>query len=56
MQPARLFNPLSLRIAKILAQALQRYESPADWARKLFKSTMDLTSLLGEIEKQIFSF
>jgi len=38
------------------AQGLQRYNSPADWARKLFKSSTDSASHLLEIEKKIFRF
>jgi len=49
-----LFNPLSPRIAKILAQGLQRYDSPSDWVRKLFKPSMDSASLRVEIEKNFF--
>jgi len=49
-------NPLSPAIAKILAQDLQRYNSPADWARKLFKPSTDSASLLVEIEKKSFRF
>jgi len=41
-------------IANILAQGLQRYNLPADWARKLFKPSTDSTSLLVEIEKKFF--
>jgi len=44
------------RIAIILAQSLQHYNSPADWARKLFKRSMDSASLLVEIEKNFFRF
>jgi len=47
------WNPLSPAIAKILAQGLQPYNSPADWAKKLFKPSMDSASLLDEIEKKI---
>ena len=39
-----------------MAQDLQRYNSPADWARKLFKPSTDSASLLVEIEKKIFLF
>jgi len=46
---------LSPAIAKILAQGLQRYNSPTDWARKVFKPSTDSASLLVEIEKK-FSF
>jgi len=45
---------LSPEIAKILAQSLQRYNLPFDWARKLFKPSTDSASLLVEIEKKIF--
>jgi len=34
-------NPFNPAIAIILAQGLQRYNSPADWARKLFKPSTD---------------
>jgi len=44
------------RIAIILVQGLQRYNSPADWARKLFKPSTDSARLLAEIEKNNFSF
>jgi len=47
-------NTLTLsiqRIAKIFAQSLQRYNFPADWARKLFKLSTDLASRLVQIEK-----
>jgi len=47
-------NPLSPAFAIILAQGLQRYYSPADWARKLFKPFTDSPSLLVEIEKKFF--
>ena len=49
-------NPLCPAIANILAQGLQRYNLPGDWARKLFKPSMDPASLLVEIEKQFFHF
>ena len=49
-----IFNPLSPAIAKILAQGLQRCNSPADWARTLFKPSTDSASLLVEIEKKFF--
>jgi len=49
-------NPLSPTIAIILAQGLQRYNSPADWASKLLKPSTDSASLLVEIEIKIFSF
>jgi len=39
-------SSISPAIAKILAQGLQRYNLPADWARKLFKPSMDSASLL----------
>jgi len=41
-------------MAIIMAQGLQRYNSPADWARKLFKPSTDSASLLVEIEKNFF--
>jgi len=43
-------------IAIIMAQGLQRYNSPADWARKLFKPSTDSASLLFKIEKKKFCF
>jgi len=36
------------------AQGLQRYNSPAGWARKLFKPSTDSASHLLEIEKKNF--
>jgi len=51
-----LINTLSPAIAKIFAQGLQRYNSPADWARKLFKPSTDSASLLVEIERKMFRF
>jgi len=45
-----------LRIAITLVQGLQRYNLPADSARKLFKPPTDSASLLVEIEKKNFSF
>ena len=47
------FNPA---IAIIMAQGLQRHNSPVDWARKLFKPSTDSASLLVEIEKTFFRF
>jgi len=41
-----------LRIAITLVQGLQRYNLPADSARKLFKPPTDSASLLVEIEKK----
>ena len=49
-------SSISPAIAKILAQGLQRYNLPADWARKLFKPSMDSASLLVEMEKKHFLF
>ena len=46
-------NPSSPAIAKILAQGFQRYNSPADWGRKLFKPSTYSASRLVEIEKKI---
>jgi len=45
-------NPLSPEIAKILAQGLQRYNSPVDWVRKLFQPSTDSAISLVEIEKK----
>jgi len=45
-------NPSSPAIAKILAQGFQRYNSPADWGRKLFKPSTYSASRLVEIEKK----
>jgi len=45
-------SPLSPAIAKILALGLQRYNSPGNWARKLFKPPTDSASRLVEIEKK----
>ena len=53
---AKIRNPLCPAIAIILAQGLQRYNSPANWARKLFKPSTDSASLLVEIEKKLFRF
>ena len=44
------------RNAKILAQGLQHYNSPADWTTKLFEPSTDSASLLVEIEKKFFLF
>jgi len=38
------FNSSRPEIAKNLAQDLQRYSSPADWAWKLFKPSADSAS------------
>jgi len=35
---------------------LKRFNTQADWARKLFKPSSDLASLLAEIEKKFFCF
>jgi len=49
MSPNR-FNPF----CPACATFLQRYNSPADWAWKLFKPSTDSASLLVEIEKKFF--
>jgi len=52
--PSKKILTLSIpRFAIILAQGLQRYNSPADWARKLFKPSTDSASLLVKIEKKL---
>ena len=48
---------LSPAITKILAQGLQRYNSPADWARKLFKTSTDSASRASwDWKKKFFRF
>jgi len=43
-------DDLSPAIAKILAQGLQGYNTPADWAGKVFNPSTDSESLLVEIK------
>ena len=54
LQACFLLNPFNPAIAIIMAQGLQRYNSPADWARKLLKPSTDSASLLVEIENFLF--
>ena len=44
-------NYIPLSPPNILAEVLQRYNSPADWARKMFKPSTDSGNLLVEKEK-----
>jgi len=46
--------PCKFRDRQNFGAGLQRYNSRADWARKLFKPCTDLASLLVEIEKKFF--
>ena len=49
-------EPFKSRVCHFFCKGLQRYDSPADWARKLFKQSMDSESLLVEIKKTLFRF
>jgi len=49
-------HPSFCKRGPLFCKSLQRYDSPADWARKLFKPPTDSASLLVENEKNFFSF
>ena len=47
-------QPFMSRARQNFGAGLERYNSPVDWARKLFKPSTDSANLLVEIEKKIY--
>jgi len=52
----RLHGPCKPRVRHFPCRALQSFNSPGDWARELFKSSTDSTSLALQFKKNFFRF